>query len=122
MKNLEQIRAAHAAQQVDAVKNREGNESDGGDALSGYPSLIINNGLLATLAFSIEKQASQNYRVANAIAFHLANLPSPLAPNVENAQALLTALHGSDAIHLRRCTDETLRFLAFLKRFVRASK
>jgi CRISPR type III-B/RAMP module-associated protein Cmr5 len=116
MKTLDQIRATNALQKADAL-----NSPDGGNALSGYPSLIISNGLLATLAFSIDKKG-KHIEIANAIAHHLANLgdgQNLVAPQPATAQGLRDKLAASDADHLRRCTAEALAYLAFLKRFAR---
>jgi CRISPR type III-B/RAMP module-associated protein Cmr5 len=116
MKNLEQVRAFNALSPV--AKQVRAGEGEG-DALSGYPSLIINNGLLATLAFSLEKQR-QHHRIANAIAHHLASLPDGenlVAPRTPTAEGLRDKLAESDSYHLQRCTAEALAFLAFLKRF-----
>jgi CRISPR-associated protein Cmr5 len=120
MTNLETIRAGNALSEA-ALKAKAG--KDEGDALSGYPSLIINNGLLATLAFSIEKKAKANnqaYRIANAVAFHLANLADDenlVDPKSPNAEGLRDKLVESDSFHLQRCTHEALAFLTYLKRF-----
>jgi CRISPR type III-B/RAMP module-associated protein Cmr5 len=114
--NLEQRRAAHADKKAsDCAKlDKEG------DCLSGYPSLIINNGLLATLAFSMEKK-KQHLRVADAIAWHLHEMGITTSSKGEtpNAQTLKKGLTEADSQILRRATDEALSFLAYLKRFVR---
>lgn len=123
MRNLEQVRASNALIKRDSVARSERE----GDTLSGYPSLIINNGLLATLAFSLEKQG-QALKIANAVAYHLANLPDDedlVAPysRLENghhqadATQLRNKLVESDSYHLQRCTTESLAFVAYLKRF-----
>lgn len=120
MQNLEQIRARNAmgvAQVVRATK-------DEGNALSGYPSLVIANGLLATVAFSIHK-GEQMLRIADAIAYHLSNLGEDgkklnlLAGSTPDANGLLSSLSSpkADALLLQRCTSEALAFLAYLKRF-----
>jgi CRISPR/Cas system CMR-associated protein Cmr5 small subunit len=113
--NLEQKRARHALDKADEAR-QQGQE---GNCLSGYPSLIINNGLLATLAFSLHK-GNQHGRVANAVAYHLHQMgivPQP-APG-PHATALRNALVADQATShlLRRATAEALAFLAYLKRF-----
>ena len=120
MKNLDQIRARNALDcSVDCHDpNRDARKQDReGNCLSGYPSLIITNGLLATLAFSIDKKR-QHERIANAIGYHLASrgvVPQP-KPSATALRAALTA-QNADALMLQRATDEALAFLAFLKRF-----
>jgi CRISPR type III-B/RAMP module-associated protein Cmr5 len=117
--NLEQIRARNALAKCDDVKARK----DEGDTLSGYPSLIINNGLLATLAYSLqqkEKPNNQAFRIASALAHHLAHLADDenlVAPRQDTGEGLRDKLTESDSYHLQRCTTEALAFLSYLKRF-----
>lgn len=118
MENLEQRRAAHALEKCPDCRKREGE----GDCLSGYPGLIINNGLLACLAFSLEKEG-QHQRVADAIAYHLDEMKICERSGGGQADAAwLLRYLGSDqatAHTLRRATDEALAFLGYLKRFVK---
>ena len=129
MVNLEQIRARNALAccltcPADQAERDVRPDPAEGDALSGYPSLIINNGLLATLAYSLQQESKPNqqpFRIANAIAYHLANLAEGenlVAPRAENAKGLRDRLAESDSYHLQRCTHEALAFLNYLKRFV----
>ena len=120
MQNLEQIRARNALARAQDVRaqNAEGN------ALSGYPSLIINNGLMAAVAFSIQK-GEQMQRIANAIGYHLSNLgdghqqTNLLQGQPADAGGVLAKLSAAntDALLLQRCTAEAISFLAYLKRF-----
>lgn len=120
MQNLEQIRARNALARAGEVRTRN-NE---GNALSGYPSLITNNGLLATVAFSIQK-GDQMQRIADAIGYHLSNLgdgaqqTNLLQEHPADASGMLAKLSAAnaDAFLLQRCTAESLAFLAYLKRF-----
>ncbi len=108
--NIEQIRAKNALGATNAKKQ------DGeGDNLSGYPSLIMNNGLIATIAFSIYKE-KQHQRIADAIASHL-NDRKIVSAN--NAVSLRDALCKCSASTLQRATHEALQFLSYLKRFQR---
>jgi len=50
MKNLDQIRAANAI----AHRQRIADSKEGGDAVSGFPMLVLTDGLLAALAFATE--------------------------------------------------------------------
>jgi CRISPR-associated protein Cmr5 len=106
--NIEQIRAKNALAAT-SVKKR----SDEGDNLSGYPSLIINNGLIATIAFSIHKE-KQHQRIADAIARHLKDRK---IVDANDAMALRDALCNSNATTLQRASHEALHFLSYLKRF-----
>ncbi|MEI6396254.1 MAG: type III-B CRISPR module-associated protein Cmr5 [Verrucomicrobiota bacterium] len=114
--NLEQIRAKHALDRAADVKK----QNSEGDCLSGYPSLVINNGLLATLAFSLDKE-KQHARVANAVAYHLHKLGtvSQTGNGAPSASTLRDALTKADSQTLRRATVEVLAFLAYLKRFAK---
>lgn len=120
MQNLEQIRARNALAQAPQVRAQSGE----GNALAGYPSLIINNGLLATVAFSIQKD-DQMRRIANAVSYHLSNLGDGqrqrnlLQGCTPDANGILNRLsaQNADATLLQECTAEALEFLAYLKRF-----
>ncbi len=112
LQNVEQIRAKNAiSNKANEVKKTAGE----GDSLSGYPSLIINNGLIACIAYSIHK-GSQHERIADAIAFHL-NDRSVLT--CKDANTLRDALCSGDVSVLQRATHEALQFLSYLKRFQR---
>lgn len=120
MQNLEQIRARNALARAAEVRARQGE----GNALPGYPSLIINNGLLATIAFSIHKE-DQMRRIADAIGYHLSNLGDGaqrrnlLHDCSADADGILNRLSAAtaDASLLQQCTAEALSYLAYLKRF-----
>ncbi|MGI6087294.1 MAG: type III-B CRISPR module-associated protein Cmr5 [Kiritimatiellia bacterium] len=123
MQNLEQIRAKNALKFLENDpfnKNKKAGKNDGdgeeqgsGDVLSGFPSLIINNGLLATVAFSIAKKGNYQ-KIYDAISIHLKDKDIGLLPaNVE----LVEHLTKSDSTQLRLCTAEALAYLAYLKRF-----
>ncbi|WP_395718802.1 type III-B CRISPR module-associated protein Cmr5 [Prosthecobacter sp.] len=125
MENLEQRRAENALSRAHACRKQPGE----GDCLSGYPGLIINNGLLACLAYSLEKEG-QHQRVGDAIAFHLHEMEicERVGGGASDAQWLLQYLSSqvngprnqpATAHTLRRATDEALAFLGYLKRFVK---
>ncbi|MBN2452281.1 MAG: type III-B CRISPR module-associated protein Cmr5 [Lentisphaeria bacterium] len=120
MKNMDQTRARSALDcttQCGAEGRSVLQQPGEGNCLSGYPSLILGNGLLPTLAFSIDK-GRQHRRVANAIAYHL-DVVGIVRHSDPTAETLRDALsdRGADALLLQRATDETLAFLSFLKRF-----
>ena len=52
MKNLDQIRAHNALQHKDRIASSQGD----GDAISGFPMLVLADGLLAALAFACEEK------------------------------------------------------------------
>jgi CRISPR/Cas system CMR-associated protein Cmr5 small subunit len=122
MKNLDQIRAHNALLHKDNIANSQG----GGDAISGFPMLVLTDGLLAALAFACEWKNPQagtrkhpgEYTVATAITEHLCDSRNPIC-NATDADDLIGVLarENSDAL-LRRSTAEALAFLNYLKRFV----
>lgn len=112
--NIEQVRAKNALGEIARKARKQAGE---GDNLSGYPSLIVNNGLLATLAFSLDK-GKQHGRIADAIAFHLNDLGIVQS---NGGRSLLDGLCSGGSATLQRATREALQFLAYLKRFQRGS-
>ena len=123
MKNREQIRAGNAltaAKQLEKAKGKEG-----GDILSGFPALIVNNGLLATVAFS-RAQSKQDKKsghemICDEIARHFADTDIALLPTEKektDMQVMLDSLTKSSSEQLRLCTAEALAYLGYLKRFV----
>lgn len=120
MQNLNIIRAKHADDRCGDI-NKAREESGEGDSMSGFPALIINNGLIAALLYSMEGSREQAKAVADAIGYHLGKAPSTkaLLPNTKDGKTLLTALIDGDSTTLRVSTEESLLFLAYLKRFVK---
>lgn len=122
MKNLDQIRAHNALRHKDLIKGSQG----GGDAVSGFPMLVLTDGLLASLAFACEwKDQSKGIRkhlgeftVATALADHLSGESNQIT-TWKTADALITGLarEEHDTL-LRQATAEALAFLNYLKRFV----
>lgn len=125
--NLDQIRAAHAADAAQKILDARGSD---GDQLSGYHSLIITNGLLTTLAYSADKGRSmgEHMAIASALVKHLADLQKksifPGTPLPKNN--LLRAIGDLSVLYsplaLSAMTDECMAYLNYLKRFVRAIK
>lgn len=124
MNNLDQIRARNAFRRAGETSFRG---QEGGDALSGFPALVINNGLLSALAFAASNAASPKgagYRaLGDAIAQHLADPDVALLPAKRRTlQDLLQELVRMDSYGLLSCTEETLFFLNYLRRFVKAGQ
>jgi len=136
MQNLEQFRAHNALDRAPVCRKASGD----GDCLSGFPSLIVNNGLLAALAYSIEKSTKtdgsldrrkQWINIAESIAFHLHEMQIARRPGSRtDALWLRSFLAGctpdtqnrdADSFVLRRATDEALAFLTYLKRFAKSA-
>lgn len=117
--NLDQVRARNALSALRGGATGRGVED--GDAISGFPALVVNNGLLATLSFCISKKDSGGYKqIGDAIAGHLAD---PAIRRVDAGCNTLTGLRDSltdnDSATLRLCTAEALAFLNYLKRFAK---
>jgi CRISPR/Cas system CMR-associated protein Cmr5 small subunit len=113
MKNLEQIRAAHAPGVAKETKKADVNK---------IPAMIMTNGLLAATAFANEEDGAKRPEMAavmNGVARHLANDAHgmPVLKGVANAQQMLEKLTGADSADLRRATAEALAFVGYVKRF-----
>lgn len=119
--NMEQIRAAHALQEAQEILRARG---DDGDQLSGYHSLIITNGLLATFAYSADK-GGECKKIAEALISHLADLqcnsllPGTILPH-NIIEAIGSIAEEESPLLLALLTDECMAYLNYLKRFVRA--
>lgn len=119
MTNQEQVRASNA---LKALRKRpELNKGQReGDALTGFPALIIGNGLLATIAFSQAKGAGYPL-ICDAIAEHLAcREMGLLPPDSGSVKAMAQVLSDGDSEQLRLCTAEALVYLNYLRRFAKA--
>lgn len=111
MKNLDQLRAAHA---LEPAKNLDRS------AINKLPALILANGLLATAAFceaeSSGEGRSHMKRAMDATADHLAKR-GLLASDKNNTKGLIEDLSQRNSHHLQRATAEALAYIAYLKRF-----
>ncbi|MFV0337760.1 MAG: type III-B CRISPR module-associated protein Cmr5, partial [Chthoniobacterales bacterium] len=98
MKNLAQIRAASALAFAFSNSPAEKRGKDGGEAIKKIPPMIAGNGLLAAIAFSIEKKINRQTHqlefqrpgyaaIFDAIAGHLASEEISIIPS-EDAQDL----------------------------------
>jgi len=129
MKNLEQIRAKHAAnfwnpnfpnEQEGQRRLNEVSGENGGDVVRGLGSLIINNGLLATLAFSKEKNKGYKTFMEEIGKYLCTSGPDGRSLWNEPTSSLETfvnKLTASDSMVLQQATGEVLAYLSYLKRF-----
>jgi len=117
MKNLDQIRAYNAITSL----QRKFKGDDGGEVIKKQPAYILNDGLLATLAFGIHK-GGDHQEAGNVIAQHLASpgiaIYEPQHGQGSGRDLLETLAKEETDILLRRATAEALAFLNYLKRFV----
>jgi CRISPR type III-B/RAMP module-associated protein Cmr5 len=126
MKNLEQIRALNAhrfwnpADEAGRARLEEVRGEQEGDVVRGLSSLIISNGLLATLAFAKEKGKGYKTFLEEIGAFlstaredgrGLINQP------VKTLDDFIKVLTSNDSSLLQQATDEALAYLGYLKRF-----
>lgn len=131
MKNIDQIRAHNAIKHAPTIEASQG----GGDAISGFPMLVLTDGLLAALAFACEYKPERNagereperkhrgeHTVAEALTAHLSD-PANKVTSASDPDTLVKELaREPNDIKLRRATAESLAYLSYLKRFVRRSK
>lgn len=121
MKNLEQIRAASAinfAKKVDEGKIRAAGINDG-QAIKKIPPMIMGNGLLATIAFSLERNREGYASILSALAEHLASPFINITPGVKDAQSLINHLVTQDSATLKLATAEALEWFGYARRFVK---
>jgi CRISPR/Cas system CMR-associated protein Cmr5 small subunit len=116
---MEQIRAANALSKASTIKAGAG-EGDPNAVCKKVPTLIINNGLLATAAFAKEgKEGIQS--VINAIEAHLQHEEIAIMPIGKSMMDWLSS-EQTDSSTLRRVTAESLAYLNYLRRFVQKGK
>ena len=130
MQNLNQIRARHALRfakshlKFDPKKKKEVTTiagENGGEVVKKIPPAIMNNGLLAALAYSMDAKQTSWKEVFNGIAEHLSSSEMATVPTEANrADSLLVFLtsKGTPSAKLREVTDEAMLWLEFARRFV----
>jgi CRISPR-associated protein Cmr5 len=113
---LDQRRAAFAWECASAGMNQHGNEYKA--LAKGAPALILNSGLMPTLAFYNGKGGS-----ANLLLQHLLDgLSQRLRPNPQPGDfaEFMRHLQSSDSQTYLRYTDEALEILKWIRQFVDA--
>ncbi|HTI68620.1 MAG TPA: type III-B CRISPR module-associated protein Cmr5 [Candidatus Limnocylindria bacterium] len=120
MKNLEQLRAAHALEYAKAGKNTRGQQ--GGNVLKKLPALVMGNGLLAAGAFAYAQKADSGWRTCfDYIAKHLAHPEIAITPGHDNLDKLMDFLSAkADSQTLKLATEESLAWLSYARRFEQA--
>lgn len=104
MKNLDQIRAAHALKAADSIAKEDVNK---------MPALIINNGLLAATAFAYSKDQGMR-KVFDELTDYLKAQGYLKNKIIDD----LTA-PGVTSAKLQVATNEALAYISFLKRFAK---
>jgi hypothetical protein len=113
MQNLEQIRARNALK-LGVVAGDEG-----GEVIKKVAPLVLNNGLLATAAYSFAESSGWP-KVFDAIAQHLADPDIGIAPAwVKDRSSLMKFLTGAESTSetLKIATSETMAWLVYARRF-----
>ena len=118
MQNLNQIRAKHVLAFATFAKVEGKN---GGEVIKKIPPVIMNNGLMAALAYSMDKGQKAWQTVFDAIAVHLASPEIAMIPDDRNSAVLLLDYLASDATsaQLRDITAEAFEWLNFARRLVK---
>jgi len=121
LQNLEQIRAKNALSFSLNPVNKKG--ADGGEAIKKIPAMIVGNGLLATIAFSLESRKDGYSRpgfiaIFDAIAQHLSSPEIAIIEDCSQTQDLIEALTESNSETLKLATAEALEWLGYARRFV----
>lgn len=121
MKNIEQVRAQSALQFADEVASGRSlaRGAEGGEAIKKIPAMIMANGLLATLAFSLEPRREGYASIFTAMAKHLASEPIGIVSSVNDASSLIRRLTDSNSETLKLATREALEWLGYARRFVK---
>jgi hypothetical protein len=113
MQNLEQIRARNA------LKLGRVSGEKGGEVIKKVAPLILNHGLLATAAYSFEKEGWQ--KVFDAIAQHLADPDvAVVRSDCDNHKKLMEFLTDPKTTSetLKLATAEAMAWLTYARRFV----
>lgn len=127
LRNLEQIRAQHALEFKLLVSRGQARATgqEGGEAIKKIPPMIMGNGLMATLAFSVEsKKGGEPKRpgylaILSAVAGHLGSREIEIVPaHINTAEALLGFLSESSSKTLQLATAEALAWMGYARRFV----
>lgn len=114
MKNLEQIRAKNALASKNSITETVGNPH------KKIPALILQNGLIATAAFALEKSKGLE-SVFSAVIKHLKDVK--LYDGEESTENFLEYLtQRCTHEELRHITQETMAYLSYLRRFVKGQE
>lgn len=121
MQNLNQIRAKHVLEFANSTRAGGVKGQNGGEVIKKIPPVIMNNGLLAALAYSMDKNQGAWRSVFDAVAVHLASPEIGLVPSGSGtAEMLLDYLAGeASSTLLRDVTAETAEWLNFARRLVK---
>ena len=119
MQNLNQIRARHV---LEFANFGSVNGKNGGEVIKKIPPVIMNNGLMAALAYSMDKGQQAWRGVFDAIAVHLSSKEIAMIPDDKTSAEMLLDYLASDAtsVQLRDITAEAFEWLNFARRLVKS--
>jgi CRISPR/Cas system CMR-associated protein Cmr5 small subunit len=114
MKNLEQIRAKNALE----ASGRGFKGKNEGDVVKKVPTMIMNNGILASAAFA--EESGKGYTdVFGAVIVHLKTIKGLPGKQQETLRGFIEDLCDSDSSEVRRVTAEAMAYLNYLRRFAK---
>ena len=122
LKNLDQIRASNALLASRNAKNMRG--AEGGEAIKKIPPMVASNGLLAAIAYSLDKKGNGEWQregfvaIFDAIAKHLQSDEIRILENATSATAMIEELSNSDSQTLKLATADALEWLGSARRFI----
>ncbi|MEI6424776.1 MAG: type III-B CRISPR module-associated protein Cmr5 [Lentisphaerota bacterium] len=107
MQNLEQIRAKNALEAANNKEYKFSGKNEGG-VVKKIPAMIKDNGILATMAFSIETGGGYE-DVFKAVIVHLGKKI--------DTKSFMKELASCNSSELRSITEETIAYLNYLRSF-----
>ncbi len=122
MNNLEQIRARNV---LNFANSGTVSGKKGGEVIKKISPMILNNGLLATVACSFDEGKEAWKQVFDAVAIHLSDPDIAAIPCDKNDRnGLMTFLTGETATSkdLQLATAETMAWLQYARRFVKKTE
>jgi CRISPR-associated protein Cmr5 len=109
--SLDQQRAAYAWKKV------QGYDSDYTKLAKGAPALIMNNGLMQTLAFYADKDKNHHRALNQHLIDWLATYLTGKEVSNLPFKAMMDALQNADSQKYRKATEETLALLRWIRQF-----
>jgi len=109
--SLDQQRAAYAWKKV------QGYDSDYTKLAKGAPALIMNNGLMQTLAFYADKDKNHHRALNQHLIDWLATYLTGKEVSNLPFKAIMDALQNADSQKYRKATEETLALLRWIRQF-----
>ena len=109
--NLDQQRAAYAWQKV------QGQNSDYTKLAKGAPALIMNNGLMQTLAYYADKNKSHHRYLSEHLIDWLAIYLTGKQVTGVPFKTMMDALQNADSQKYRKATEEVLALLRWIRQF-----